>query len=548
MNLADAAFTCQLGRAAFPHRRAFVVDDKPEAIAALATIDRRKLIACTAARTAPVFLFSGQGSQYVNMGREIYEHEPVFRDTLDLCARHLREALGIDLIAAIYPPDSAKEAASEKLNQTWLTQPALFAIEYALAQWWVSLGIEPAAMAGHSIGEYVAACLAGVFSLQDALSIVAARGRLIYDLPAGSMLAVPLAAADIHVNGAISLAAINNPQMCVVSGPAPAIAAYEESLAKQSIACRRLFTSHAFHSAMMDPILGAFEERLRSTDFHAPRIPYLSNVTGTWIKPGEATDPAYWARHIRSTVRFSDNLAELLRFPDHVFIESGPGNVLTTLARQQGGPAAKAFPSLPHPRETVPALRCALETLGQLWTLGVNVDWAKLHAPDSVQRIPLPTYPFERQKFWIEPDKIASNKAQPAPTHELAPTPAPPVDGDERISLYSRAWKPAPLPASADAAPGAWLLFCDSLGVADKIAAQLKAARKQVILVEAGSSYKQLKQGRCTLRPAVRTDYDALVTDILKIGDPPRNIVHLWSVANGNNRTASRRNSRSQLL
>ncbi len=287
------------------------------------------------------------------MGRELYEHEPVFRDTLDLCARHLREPLGIDLIAAIYPPDSEKEAASERLNQTWLTQPSLFAIEYALAQWWISLGINPAAMAGHSIGEYVAACLAGVFSLEDALSIVAARGRLIYDLPSGAMLAVPLAAADIHINGTISLAAINTPQMCVVSGPAPAIADYEESLKKQSIACRRLFTSHAFHSAMMDPILGAFEERLRSIDFHAPRIPYLSNVTGTWIKPEEATDPAYWARHIRSTVRFSDNLAELLRSPDRILIEAGPGNVLTTLARQQGRPAANAFPSLPHPHEGV---------------------------------------------------------------------------------------------------------------------------------------------------------------------------------------------------
>jgi acyl transferase domain-containing protein/thioesterase domain-containing protein/acyl carrier protein len=536
LNLADAAFTCQLGRAAFPHRRAFVVDDKPEAIAALAASDAKKPIAGTAARTAPVFLFSGQGSQYVNMGRELYEHEPVFRDTLDLCSRHLREPLGIDLIAGLYPPDSEKEAASERMNQTWLTQPALFAIEYALAQWWISLGVEPAAMAGHSIGEYVAACLAGVFSLEDALAIVAARGRLIYDLPAGSMLAVPLSAADIHINGKISLAAVNNPAMCVVSGPTPAIAAYEESLAKQSIVCRRLITSHAFHSAMMDPILGAFEERLRSVSLNSPRIPYLSNVTGTWIKPEEATDPAYWARHIRSTVRFSDNLAELLRSPERVLIEAGPGNVLTTLARQQGGPSAKAFQSLPHPRESVPPLRCALETLGQLWTIGVNVDWEKLHVPGSAQRISLPTYPFERQKFWIEPDEIAPEKAQPAPApvSTSAFGPALSTSAEDGISLYRRAWKAAALSAASAAAPGPWLLFRDSLGVADKMAAQLKAAGKQAILVETGSSYKQLKQGRCTLRPAVRADYDALVADLLKSGEPLRKIVHLWSVATGN--------------
>jgi acyl transferase domain-containing protein/thioesterase domain-containing protein len=467
------------------------------------------------------------------MGRELYEHEPAFRETLDLCARHLREPLGIDLIASLYPPEAERDSCAERLNQTWLTQPALFAIEYALAQWWISLGVEPAAMAGHSIGEYVAACLAGVFSLEDALSIVAARGRLIYDLPTGAMLAVPLAAAEIHVNGAISLAAINNPQMCVVSGPAPAIAAYEESLKKRSIACRRLITSHAFHSAMMDPILGAFEERLRSVSFNPPRIPYLSNVTGTWIKPEEATDPAYWARHIRSTVRFSDNLAELMRSPERVLIEAGPGNVLTTLARQQGGRSAKAFPSLPHPRETVPALRCALQTLGQLWTLGVNVDWAKLHAPGSVQRIPLPTYPFERQKFWIEPDKTPSAPATASTSASISasgPAPTPPASGDGRVSLYRRVWKHAAPPDAAAPESGPWLLFRDALGVADKIAAQLKAAKQEIILVDAAASYKQLKQGRCTLRPAVRADYDALVADLLKSGEPPRKIVHLWSV------------------
>ena len=236
LNFADVAFTCQLGRTAFPHRRAVVVEDVRESIAALAGLDRKRLIAGTAGRAAPVFLFSGQGSQYVNMGRELYENEAVFRETLDLCAKHLREPLGVDLIAALYPPDSEKDSCADRLNQTWLTQPALFAIEYALAQWWRSLGVEPTAMAGHSIGEYVGACIAGVFSLEDALAIVASRGRMINDLPEGAMLAVPLSAAEITLPKELSLAAINNPAMCVVSGPADAIAAYEESLAKQSVA------------------------------------------------------------------------------------------------------------------------------------------------------------------------------------------------------------------------------------------------------------------------------------------------------------------------
>jgi acyl transferase domain-containing protein/thioesterase domain-containing protein/acyl carrier protein len=526
--LADVAFTCQLGRQAFPHRRALVVDDTPEVIAGLAVKSRRQLAAGTATRTAPVFLFSGQGSQYVDMGRELFTHEPVFREALELCAQHLRDPLGVDLIQALYPPDSEKPASAERLNQTWLTQPALFAVEYALAQWWISVGVQPTAMVGHSIGEYVAACLAGVFSLEDALVIVAARGRLIYDLPAGSMLAVPLAAADIHINGTLSLAAINTPGMCVVSGPSAEIAAYEESLSRQSIACRRLVTSHAFHSALMDPILGEFEKRLRGITLRAPRIPYLSNVTGTWIKSEEATNPAYWSRHIRSTVRFSDNLAELFRSPGQVLLEVGPGNVLTTLARQQGGSAALVFPSLPHPRETLSALRCALETLGRLWTLGADVDWSKLHVPGSVQRVALPTYPFERQKFWIEPDKVQLGSALASAT---APLSQASVTEPDRISFQHRIWKPAAIAATATAEPGPWLLFRDALGLADQISAKLKAAKRKPILVSVGNSYKKLKKDSYTLRPEVRADYDALVTDLLKAGELPRNVVHLWSVA-----------------
>jgi len=300
---------------------------------------------------------------------------------------------------------------------------------------------------------------------------------------------VPLSAAEITLPKELSLAAINNPAMCVVSGPADAIAAYEESLDKQSVACRRLFTSHAFHSAMMEPILAAFEQRLRGIAFHAPRIPYLSNVTGTWIKAEEATDPAYWARHIRSTVRFSDNLAELFSAPERVLIESGPGNALTTLARQQGGPSAKAFASLPHPRENVSALRCAFETLGRLWTLGVNVDWSKHHAASSVQRVSLPTYPFERQKFWIEPDTIAKD-AQPAPV--LKTPSANAVSADEAVSLYRRVWTRTPLLATATAEPGPWLLFRDTFGIADEIARYLKAAKQNFSFVELAAASNNL--------------------------------------------------------
>jgi acyl transferase domain-containing protein/thioesterase domain-containing protein len=531
LSLADVAYTCQLGRQAFPHRRALAVEDTPEAIKALAHTGRKPQASGVAPRTAPpaVFMFSGQGAQYVNMGRELYQHEPVFRETLDFCAHQLQKPLGIDLLQLLYPSEEEKEAAAEKLNQTWLTQPALFSIEYALARWWMSLGVEPAAMVGHSIGEYVAACVAGVLSLEDALECVAFRGRLIYDLPAGSMLAVPLAPAQIPLHGSLSIAAVNSPGMSVVSGPTDEIAALEDRLRRQSVSFRRLLTSHAFHSAMMDPILEPFEKRLRGIRFQPPRIPYLSDVSGTWITAEEATEPAYWARHIRQTVRFSDCLGELLRKPDSILLEAGPGSALTSLARQQGGPSARAFQSLPHPRETVSDLRFALNTLGQLWVAGAEIDWTKLHAPNSAQRVPLPTYPFAHQKFWIEPDKIVPAAAPVQPTAPLVPA-APLIEDAADLTYYRRVWKPDPISPASMSEPVCWIVFSDSLGLSDQIATQLLAGKHKVILVVAGSSYKQLKEDRYTLRPGVREDYDALVANILKSGRSPRKILHLWSV------------------
>ena len=536
LNLSDVAFTTQIGRQAFAHRRALVVQNSPveNAPSTPAALADAKAHQCsgTASDTPPrvVFMFSGQGSQHVNMARNLYVHEPVFRDTIDLCASHLLGPLELDLRQILFPAPHDAETAAEKLNQTWLTQPALFAIEYALAQWWISLGIKPAAMVGHSIGELVAACLAGVFSLEDALAITAFRGRLMYSLPAGSMLSVPLPPGDIFLNGTLALAAINNPSMCVVSGPTPSIAALEKRLASQSVATRRLVTSHAFHSAMMDPILGEFEQRLRAITLNPPQIPYLSNVTGTWILPEEATDPTYWARHLRGTVRFSDNLSELLCNSGNILVEVGPGNVLASLARQQGGSAAKAYSTLPHPHDATPSLRFALTTLGHLWTQGVDVDWSRLNNPACVQRVSLPTYPFEHQKYWIEPDKVRPDKTSPA----IAASASAAAKSAEGLAFYRRTWKPVPTAAATAPASGAWLVFNDAQGlphqIADRIAAQLKSSKQDTILVTPGTAYKKNKRGRYTIRPAVRADYDALLADLIASGSVPSRIIHLWSI------------------
>ena len=523
LDLADVAWTCQVGRQSFAHRRALATENSKQAIAALAQKGAKASASGIVATSKPrvAFLFSGQGSQYVQMGCELYQHEPVFRNTLDLCARLLRAHLGIDLIEALYPADGDKEAATENLNQTWLTQPALFSIEYALAQWWMSLGVEPAAMVGHSIGEYVAACLASVFSLEDALALVAERGRLIYGLPPGSMLAVPLAPDKLDLGDSISLAAINTPGMCVVSGPTEAIADFERKMAAQSIECRPLHTSHAFHSAMMEPMLSTFEERARKIGLRVPQRPYLSNVTGTWIRAEEATDPAYWARHIRQTVRFADCLAELLRTPEQILVEAGPGSVLTSLARSQGESSAKAYQSLPHPRENVSDLRCALQTVGQLWVAGAEIDWNKLRAEGSAARVSLPTYPFEHQRFWVEPDRVR--------TVAVETEPAAAKHEESGLRTYRRVWKPAPLTSAALGASGPCIIFRDASGLGDEIAAQFKGGYRQVILVDAGARYRHAGN-HYTVRPGAREDYDALIKDVAALGAGDIDIYHLWPV------------------
>ncbi len=523
LNLADAAFTCQTGRHGFAHRRAMVLEDAAEARAALAAGPPKPGITGVAERASPAaaLLFPGQGSQHVNMARDHYEYEPVFRAAFDECAALLRPDLGINLVDAIYPTESKRDAAAQQLNETWLTQPALFAIEFALARWWSALGIQPAAMLGHSLGEYVAACMAGVFTLQDALRLVALRGRLIYDLPAGSMVAVPLSAEDVLLSGSLSIAAINNPQTCVVSGPTEEIAALEEALAKRSVDCRRLLTSHAFHSSMMDPVLGAFEEQVRRIPLRPPSVPYLSNVTGTWIQPEEATDPGYWARHIRSTVRFADCVTELFRRTDQVLIEVGPGNVLTTHARQMGGSTAKVFASLPHPRENVSSVRNALQTVGQVWAIGAEIDWTALHPPGSVQRVTLPTYPFERQRFWMDPDRNPAMSAAQEKAEERH---------TEATWVYQRAWRVTASTASAVTAPSDWVIFRDALGIGDAAAEQLRVAGNRVVLIDAGTSFREQKQARYTLRPGIREDYTRLVDALLKSGQKPEKILYLWAV------------------
>lgn len=438
VNFADAAFTLQIGRKHFDHRRILVSRNAQEAVAALASRDPQRVFTrkVTQKDLAVCFLFPGQGSQQLNMGRELYETEPIFRTEVDLCAKLLEPHLGCDLRKLLYPSGDATNASDQdrdQITQTIFAQPAIFAVEYALAKLWMSWGVIPRFMIGHSVGEFVAACLAGVFSLADALQLIAARGSMMQDLPRGSMLSVrmPESEARSLLSGKLSLAAINAPSLCVIAGPTDEIAKLAEELSRRNVANRLLQTSHAFHSSMMDPILEPFIAEFKKLKLSAPARPYLSSVSGTWITAEEATSPAYWARHFREAVRFSSGIAQLRDREDCILLEVGPGNVLATLARQHSAKSNQiVVSSLTNGTPQSSEIEAMLQALGCLWMGGVQPDWNAFHAAEQRLRVSLPTYPFERQRFWLEDPAEQSEKRQDD-------------DGSLQLSLGSRESSPA---------------------------------------------------------------------------------------------------------
>ena len=418
-NLADVAWTLAAGRKAFAHRLAVVAEDAAGAAARLADAATATAIArATAARPADVvFLFPGQGAQYAGMGRALHAAEPVFREAFDACAGAAGEVLGFDLRERVFGDDPLA------LQPTAVTQPALFAVEYALARWWMSLGLRPAAMIGHSVGEFVAATLAGVFELADAVALVAHRGALMQAQPEGAMLSVRLSREALlaRLPATLSLAAENAPAACVAAGPHDAVAAFQAQLEADGIACRALRTSHAFHSAMMEPALAPFRERVDRVRRQPPRIPLVSTATGEWLDADQAQSADYWAGHLRLPVRFSTALARVLEGPPRILLEVGPRATLSSLAQQQPAlrsTASAAIASLgDRPQDEPAAIRRAL---GQAWSRGAAAEPARLHRRGARRRVCLPTYPFERVRHWID----APAPCPPAPSPATAPPPA----------------------------------------------------------------------------------------------------------------------------
>ena len=417
--LEDIAYTLQVGRAAFNYKRYCVAESKEALIEALTQRDARVQTTHGVVRNRQiVFMFPGQGAQHVNMGRDLYESEPTFRREMDICAHILEPMIGFDIRTVLYPDPEDVDSSRERINETMIAQPGIFSISYSLAKYWMSLGIRPEAMIGHSVGEFVAATLAGVFTLEDALKLVASRGALMQDLPSGSMMAVRMPAEQLanRLDDNLSIAAVNSPALCVVSGPDEAIEALQQILEAEDIVCRSLHTSHAFHSPMMEPAIAPFEKLLREMNLSAPDFPIISTVTGQPLTEAETTDPAYWAYHLRATVQFAPALTHLLDDTNYVFIEVGPGQTLSTLTRQHPGKSKDhdVFSSLPHAKQEASSYLVALQTLGKLWQSGIQLDWKQVYQNENRLRVHLPTYPFERKRFWfdaLEPSSIDENDA-----------------------------------------------------------------------------------------------------------------------------------------
>jgi amino acid adenylation domain-containing protein len=435
--LADIAYSLNITRDDFNHRSFLVANDSNDAAEKILSL-KTKSTKSSLLKSIPSeigFLFPGQGAQYLQMGKTLYNNEKVFRNAVDKCAALLMEDLKLDIREVLYPETNSDDA-EKRLKDTRLTQPSLFVTEYALSQLWMSWGIKPTFLCGHSIGEFAAAHLAGIMNLEDALHIVAVRGRLMSELPGGSMLAVRVSVERLYelIPDTLSIAAINSNQFCVVSGTNEDIADFNQKLDALEVPNKLLLTSHAFHSFMMNPILDVFKSEIEKIKLSIPRLPIISTATGTWLTDTEATNPTYWVNQLKNTVRFADAMDTAFELEDYVLLEVGPGQTLITLARQQAvGKVIPAFPSLTFPKdEQENEYATVLNALGELWIKGINPDWNAFYDEQQRQKIDLPSYVFDRKPCWIEPLHIETTIVQKSTVSDI-----PLVSDTKAISLIT---------------------------------------------------------------------------------------------------------------
>jgi amino acid adenylation domain-containing protein len=568
INMADAAYTLQVGRKAFQYRKMLVCSSHDEAIAALnhpgPGQGTTQLVESPGQRV--IFMFPGQGAQYVNMGLELYRTEPVFREEMDRCFEILEPLMGFDLKEILYPGDSGRGGypyppkpvnspldrgaqqgrgvskpatynlhLSPDIDQTEIAQPGLFILEYALAKLLIQWGIKPAAMIGHSIGEYVAAHLAGVFSLEDALALVALRGKLMQRLPSGAMLGIALQEEQLKplINQDISIAVVNTSCNCVVSGPHPAVTLFENQLKEKGYESRQLHTSHAFHSHMMTPILEEFETAVSNIRLNKPNIPYISNLTGQWLTHEQAVDHKYWGKHLLQTVRFNDGLTELLKIDDTIFVEVGPGRTLSTFVEQHQDkkPGQPVLNLVRHPKEAGPDTRYLLQQIGRLWLYGQTIAWPGFYQGEKRTRVSLPAYPFERQRYWSGGSLTAAGVESFLKDVTLQ------KKSDTADWFYIPSWKRSLLITGQGLTPGTnYLVFIDEGDLGQELVKKIQQRGRDVIIVKAGSGYAAEDRREYRVNPEEEKDYDALWQALRESGKIPSTIIHLWGVTGARDR------------
>lgn len=521
--LADIAWTLQVGREEMPYRCTLVCRDHQQVLADIAHKLTQPEGIKSLSNPQTIFMFSGQGTQYPGMMHDHYQHEPVFRQHVDECALLLEPLVGCDIRSVIF--EKAENDAPSSLYQTRFTQPALFVVEYALSQLLMSWGVVPAACIGHSIGEYVAASLAGVFSLPDALRIVVRRAALMNDMPPGKMLAVGLSATELAhwLPEGTSLASENAPEFCVAAGNSEAITALQTLLEAKGVAAQPLHTSHAFHSSMMDGCLSAFKCAFDDIALSPPTRPFISCVTGDWIRPEQATSPDYWVSQLRQPVAFSQGVKRLLDEPQHLLLEVGPGNALTSLARLQLNEQAvhrRVLNSGVGIYQPEDGLKTLLTAMGELWCQGVTIDWPRLYEQQQRRRVPLPGYAFQRQHYSL--GTLVSSTCASVNSERLAMT----------EWCYQSCWKQLPeLPTL----PASWrgrtvVIFMDSQGCGKHLAHLLEEKGARVWRISKGRRYRLLKAGYVMLNAQCAGDYQQLATCLAQAGQQPDAIIHCWSM------------------
>ncbi|GCE15701.1 type I polyketide synthase [Tengunoibacter tsumagoiensis] len=541
-SLADIAFTLQVGRRALPVR-SFLVASSPQQASAQWSqpiLPAGRLLSSEEATPSLIFLFPGGGAQHAGMGGLLASQDPIIAEHLERCLQLFAQALELDLRPLLFN-QLPVEQASLLLRQSRWGLPALFSLEYALAQRWLAWGIEPAALLGHSLGEYTAACLAGVFSLPDAVALVAERARLFAQLPAGTMLSVPLSEATLLelLPPELSIAAVNGARSCVVAGPHQPLQTFADQVQQQGITVQPLHIEVAAHSQQVEAIVGPFVRFVRGLTLHPPQRRVLSNVTGTWLTSQQACDPAYWGQHLRQTVRFGQALTTAQQLPHPVFLEVGPGRSLSGLVRQQelgaGAAPLRSITSLPHPAQRGQNLwgeqeetASLLLALGQLWQEGVEISWSRVHEGQPRQRLPLPLYPFEHQRYWIAPRQQSHSKRSDTFRSKNEQTM---LHKQDEIShwFYLPGWRRSiltptePIPS----ATGPWLLLLDETGSGSELIQALRQAGETVCVVQLSSQSAPLTTDGDTFTLSAPTQFASLIPILQQRGLLPRRLVHL---------------------